>query len=203
VEIGKYLTLAVSVCSAPVFAQETAGGTQQPGLPPAGYGTLRQEDVGVELGTSTFAIRILPLDESIIRLLAPDTYRSFRHLLESREDEIRRVADRAGTSEPALFLVTFFGLQHRARFIPEALTIISRNRVFRPVGMVPLSPRFGELMLHQRETASAIYLYEGGIALFEPMTVAYEGIISEQWQRILPILDRERAAVLSRAPKER
>lgn len=193
----------VAACTAPLLAQDTANVAPQPGLPPAGYGTLRQDDVGVELRTPTFAVRVLPLDERIIRLLTPDTYRSFLHLKRSREDEIRKTAERAGISEPALFLVTFFGLQHRARFIPEELTITSRNRVFRPAGIVPLSPRFGELMLQQRETASAIYLYESDIALFEPMIVAYEGIISQQWERILPILDRERAAVLSRAPKER
>lgn len=200
--IAKFLALTAAACSAPLLAQDTAAVAGGPSLPPAGYGTLRQDEVGVELRTPTFAVRVLPLDERIIRLLTPDTYRSLLHLKQSREAEISRASERAGISEPALFLVTFFGLQHRARFIPEELTIASRNRVFRPVGIVPLSPRFGELMLQQRETASAIYLYEGEIALFEPMTVAYEGITSERWERILPILDRERAAVLSRAPKE-
>ncbi len=202
-EIAKYLALTAAVCTAPLSAQDTAGVAREAGLPPAGYGTLRQDDVGVELRTPTFAVRVLPLDERIIRLLTPDAYRSLLHLKRSRAGEIRRVAERGGISEPALFLVTFFGLQHRARFIAEELTITSRNRIFRPAGIVPLSPRFGELMLQQRETVSAIYLYEREIALFEPMTVAYEGLISEQWERILPILDRERAAVLSRAPKER
>lgn len=202
-DIAKFLALTAAACTAPLLGQDTTAVAPGLGLPPAGYGTLRQDEVGVELRTSTFAIRVLPLDERIIRLLAADTYRSLLHLKQSREAEIRRASERAGISEPSLFLVTFFGLQHRARFIPEELTITSRNRVFRPAGIVPLSPRFGELMLQQRETASAIYLYESEIALFEPMTVAYEGITSERWERILPILDRERAAVLSRAPKEK
>lgn len=202
-EVAKCLALAASVYAAPLLAQDTAAAGRPPTLPPAGYGTLRQDEVGVELRTPTFAVRLLPLDERITRLLAPDTYRSFLHLKQSREDEIRQAAQRAGISDPTLFLVTFFGLQHRARFVPEELTITSRNRVFRPVGIVPLSPRFGELMLQQRETASAIYLYEGEIALFEPMTVSYEGMVSGQWERILPILERERAAVLSRAPRDR
>ena len=197
------LLLTASLCSVPLRAQDTLT-SQQPGLPPAGYGTLRQDDIGVELRTSTFAVRILPLDERIIRLLAPDTYRSLFHLKQSREREIREAAARAGVSDPALFLVTFFGLQQQARFIPEELTITSRNRLFRPSAIVPLSPRFSELMLRQRETITAIYLFQSEIALFEPITVAYEGTVSEQWERILPILDRERAAVLSRAfPKER
>lgn len=180
-------------------AQDTAHAAVEPGLPPAGYGTLRQDDVGLELRTATFAVRIVPLDERVIRLLTPETYRSFAHLKRTREGEIREAAARAGISEPAFFLVTFFGLQHQARFIPEELTITSRNRIFRPAAILPLSPRFSDLMLQQRETAAAIYLYQGEIALFEPLVVAYEGIVSEQWERILPILDRERAAVQSRA----
>src|SRR5690349_14744137 len=41
-----------------------------PGLPPAGFGTLRQDDISLRLDNSSLQIRATPLDESIIRLLS-------------------------------------------------------------------------------------------------------------------------------------
>ncbi len=179
----------------PALGQDTAAA----GLPPAGYGTLRQEDVAVRLRTATFQLRILPLDERVIRLLAPDSYASLHKLQESMASSIADAAARAGFHAPTLMLVTFFGLQEQARFVPEDVTITSRNRFFRPVAMLPISPRWSEQQLSQRETASAVYLYEDGIALFDPFAVSYGGATSTDWERALPTLDRERAAVLARA----
>jgi hypothetical protein len=65
--------------------------------------------------------------------------------------------------------------------------------------MLPITPGWSEQQLAQRETASAVYLYEDGIALFDPFTVSYGGASSGDWERALPMLDRERAAVLARA----
>jgi len=38
---------------------------------PAGYGTLRRDDIAVRLATGTIEVQVLPLDEQVIRLLAP------------------------------------------------------------------------------------------------------------------------------------
>ena len=173
------------------------------GLPPAGYGTLRQDDVAIHLETGTFALRVLPLDERVIRLLAPDSYRSLSRLKESRRAETTEAAARTGMPEATLFLVQFFGLQPEARFTPEDLTITSRNSFFRPIAILPLSPRWSELLLRQRETATAIYLYEDGIAVLEPFVVSYGGMSTERWAQVLPTLDRERAAVVARASGRR
>lgn len=169
------------------------------GLPPAGFGTLRQEDVAIRLRTVTFQLRVLPLDERVIRLLAPDSYGSLHKLRESMASSIADAAAQAGLHEPTLIFVTFFGLQEQARFVPEDVTITSRNRLFRPIAILAISPRWSEQQLSQRETASAVYLYEDGIALFDPFAVSYGGTTSTDWDRALPALDRERAAVRARA----
>jgi hypothetical protein len=186
-----------ALSASPSLAQDTAA--IDPGLPPAGFGTLRQEDVAVRLETGTFAMRVIPLDEGILRLLAPDSYASLHRLRETRASEIAEAAARAAVTSPVVFAVTFFGLQQQARFVAEDVTITSRNRLFRPVGILPLSPRWHEQQLLQRETATAVYLYEDGIALLEPFAVSYGGMSSDHWGRILPVLDRERAAVIARA----
>jgi hypothetical protein len=139
------------------------------------------------------------LDERVIRLLAPDSYASLHKLQESLASGVTEAAARAGIHAPTLLFVTFFGLQDQARFVPDDLTLTSRSRFFRPVAILPISPRWSEQQLAQRETASAVYLYEDGIALFDPFAVSYGGATSTDWERTLPALDRERAAVLARA----
>jgi hypothetical protein len=195
------LLLGLAATSPSARAQDTAQAAANPTLPPAGYGTLRQEQVAIRLRTSTFQVRVLPLDERVIRLLAPDTYAALHRAAESAAGQVAQAAARSGVQAPTLFLVTFFGLQDRARFVPDDLTITSRNRFFRPVAILPLTPRWSEQILSQRETASAVYVYEEGIALFEPMAVSYGGTTSTDWEAILPTLDRERAAVLARAAR--
>lgn len=194
------IAAALGACA---VAQDPTVGPVQQELPPAGFGTLGQDDIGVTLTTETLSIGAIPLAEGIIRLLAPDTYSSMHRLLESRSHEIAAQAARYGVSEPVVFLVSFYGREARARFDPEALTITGQNRLFRPIGILPVSPAFGERQLNQRETASAIFIYEDGIRLADPFILAYNGVSSDEWERTLRVLDRERAAVETRAAAAR
>ncbi len=168
-------------------------------LPPAGYGTLRQDDVSLQLRTSTVQVQVVPLDERVIRLLATDTYNALHRLLESRADEVAEAASRLGISDPTLFLITFFGLERDARFNPDDLTVTSQNRLFRPAQTFPLSPLWSAQQLGQRETATAIYLFEDGIRTLDPFTVEYIGQRNDTWEQILRTLERERASVIARA----
>ncbi len=187
--------------SAPVSAARAQDSTLAlaEDIPPEGFGTLRQEDIALRLQSEDLQVRILPLDERVIRLLSPDSYRAMRGLKDLKAAEIGDAAQRYGLPEPTLFAVTFFGLRERATFIPEDVTITSRGRFFRPVAIIPLSPRWAEQQLTQRETAFAVYLYDGDIAVLEPFEVAYRGIRVAGWERIIPVLDQERAAVIARA----
>jgi hypothetical protein len=183
-----------SLCS-----QDTVTAPATGNLPPAGYGTLGQEDISITLRGGDFTVRLIPLDEQVIRLLRPDTYNSLRRLEQSKNDEIAGVARDYGIREPAVFFVSFFGRGPQARFNPEALTITGQNRSFRPVAILANSRAFSDRQLDQRETATAIYIYEDGIRLADPFTLSYEGESSDEWEVILRVLERERAAVEARA----
>jgi hypothetical protein len=169
---------------------------------PPGYGTLRRDDIVVRLSTGTVEIQFLPLDEQVIRLLAPDTYRSLSHLVQSRDLEIQDAAARGGTGNPTLVLVTFLGVVPQARFNPEDLNITSRGRLFRPVGIVPLSPTWSSFQLDARQQAVAIYLFEPGVGFRESLTLSYQGLSSDAWTRSARLLDQERARVKARAQLE-
>ena len=168
-------------------------------IPPAGFGTLHRDDVDLRLQAGDVQVTVLPLDERVIRLLSPDSYRALAGLKSLKASAIDEASLRHGARAPALFVVTFFGLRERARFTPEDVTIASRGRFFRPIEIIPLTPRWAEQELRQRETEFAVYIYDETIEVLEPYTVSYAGVSTAAWERILRRLDLERAAVLSRA----
>jgi hypothetical protein len=182
--------LLIAALAAPLAAQDTI---------PAGFGTLKRDDIVVRFATGNIEIQCLPLDEQVIRLLATDTYKSLTQLMQSRQDDIAAAAERAGVVKPTLLLVTFYGLVPQARFNPEDLNIASRGRLFRPAGIVPLSPTWGSYQLDARQQAVAIYLFDGGITFRESLAVSYQGLTNESWGRALRLLDQERSRVRARA----
>ena len=186
------MILALLLCLA-VSPQDT--------IPP-GYGTLRRDEITVRFSTGTVEVQVLPLDEQVIRLLAPDTYRSLTQLIRSRMLDIRDAALRGGTEQPTLVMVTFLGVVPQARFNPEDLNITSRSRLFRPIGLVPLSPTWSSFQLDARQQAAALYLFEPGISVREDMLVQYQGLSSAAWVRSIRLLDQERARVKARAQVE-
>jgi hypothetical protein len=165
---------------------------------PAGYGTLRRDDVAVRITTDQVDIQVMPLPEGIIRLLLPDTYRSLSDLIRNRRAAIDSLAAQVGVSHPTLVLVTFVGLVPQARFSPEDLNIASGGQLFRPVGIVPVSPGWGAYQLAAREQATAIYLFDEGISFREDLTVSYQTRASTAWSRSVRVLDQERARVRAR-----
>jgi hypothetical protein len=166
---------------------------------PAGFGSLRRDDIVLQFATDQLQLQVLPLDERVIRLLAPDTYRSLEQLLQSRQAEITDAARRAGLTSPTLVMVTFYGLAPGARFTPEDVQLQSRGRLFRPAAVVPLSPTWNTLQLDQRQQAVAIYLYDEGITWFEDLSASYQSAPPATWSRALQLLQRERARVQARA----
>jgi len=119
--------------------------------------------------------------------------------VQSRADDIVEAAQLANTENPVLVMVTFLGVVPAARFNPEDLNITSRGRLFRPSGIVPLSPTWGSNQLDARQQAVAIYLFERGISFREQMTISYQGLSSDVWTRSLRLLNEERARVKARA----
>src|SRR3954467_11259617 len=73
---------------------------------PVGYGTLRRDDITVRFASPTVEIQVLPLDDQVIRLLAPDTYRSIAQLIRSRAADLTDAAARGGAQNPTLMMVT-------------------------------------------------------------------------------------------------
>jgi hypothetical protein len=168
---------------------------------PPGFGTLRRDDITLRFATTQLQLQILPLDERVIRLLAPDTYRSLEQLIQSKLRDIADAASHAGAAAPTLVLVTFYGQAPGARFSPEDVQIQSRGRLFRAQATVPLSPTWGTLQLDLRQQAVAIYLFEDGLTWSEDASADYQGA-QASWSHSFQLLQQERARVRARAQSQ-
>ncbi|HEX5574688.1 MAG TPA: hypothetical protein VFX42_02340 [Gemmatimonadales bacterium] len=182
-------------CAGPASGQ--SGERARP-LPP-GYGSLSQTDLSLRMQNDELEIRFVPLSPRVLPLLARDAYQSFRTLMENNRRGIDSVAARAGVSQPGLALVTFFGRRPDVRFDAQTLTILVRNRIFRPLGLLPLTPRFTSQQLGVRDQVSAIYLFEEDLPVDDSFTVSYGALNSEDWESKQQLLNRERARVTARS----
>jgi hypothetical protein len=168
---------------------------------PVGFGTLRQDDIAIRMELQGLIVRAIPLDENLIRLLTPDSYRALRDLQESNKKAIAAVTRRTGGRSPDLWYVSFYGVEPDVHFSPMELVITSSGRDFRPLEVLPLSSGFGEQRLTQRETQSAIYLFDDAIDLDQPLSVTFQNVRNGDWEQILTRVERERALVRARASR--
>lgn len=166
---------------------------------PVGFGTLHQEDIALRIQLPSVLVRAIPLDESVIRVLSPDSYRGLHELVSSRQAELEERARRYGVRQPSLWYFSYYGVQPDARFSPEEVVITSAGRVFRPLSIVPLTTGFGEQRLEQRGVQTAIYIFDDGVDVNLPLVVTVQSIPSAGWEANLRRIERERALVRSRA----
>jgi len=175
-----------------------------PGLPPPGFGTLRQDDISLKLSVSNLQVRATPLDESIIRLLSPDSYRALSELKRSKSEAIAAVARRNAVRDLSLWYVSFFAVeQGETRFSPREFIITNVGRDFRPLDILPITPGFGEQRLRQNGRQDGLYVFDGQLDVQQPLTVSYETARNDSWGQMLPQIERERAFVKSRAAARR
>lgn len=186
----------------PTAQAGAAGDTLDPNFVPAGFGSLKQDDIALKIAPSSgLQVRAVPLDERMIRLLSPDSYRALRELVTSKQQAVLAVKERNRLPSYSLWYVSFFALeQGETRFSPQEFIITNTGRDFRPLDVLPLSGGFGQYRLRQRETQSALFVFDGQIDLNQPTTAMMEGTASvTDWTRVLRTIERERALVRSRA----
>lgn len=179
-----------------------AADTTGPNWVPAGFGSLRQDDIALRTSPSNgLQVRAIPLDERFIRLLSPDSYKALHELIAGNEARLRAVRSRGRYTDYSIWYVSFFATeQGETRFSPQEFIISSVGRDFRPLDMIPLTPGFGEYRLRQREVQSALIIFDGQLDINQPITARMEGVQSvTDWNAVLQRVERERALVRSRA----
>jgi hypothetical protein len=203
------ILLAVSAAACTTAQQAASPGATTPSavsrdssrfLVPAGYGSLKQEDIAIRISRGGLQVQAIPLDETIIRVLSPDSYRALRELLTSRKLALDSLARRSGFGTSSVWLVRFHGLeQGETLFSPMEFIVTSVGRDFRPIDVLPVTPGFGQQRLRQREVQQALYVFDPQVDVNHPLTVQYETTRNTEWPVILARIERERVLVRSRA----
>lgn len=162
---------------------------------PPGYGTLTQDEVTVSIRSGALLVKVTPLDEPTLRVLAPDTYTRLNALRESRSGDIEAAVMR--DAEP--FMVSFFSYQPDVAFQPEDVQISYQGRLLRPAAVLSVSGGWGRQTLRQQETQTAVYVFEGPLRYDQPFAVRYGATESNAWSDILNRVSLERTKILSRS----
>lgn len=169
-------------------------------LVPAGYGTLKQDDISIRIAQFGLRVRAIPLDESVIRVLSPDSYTALADLQRSQAARLEEVGRRTALPRLSIWYVSFFSQEvGEARYSPLELIVTNVGRDFRPIDVIPLTPGFGLQRVRQREVQSALYVFDGQLDVNQPLVLAYETARSTAWPSVLQRIERERALVRSRA----
>lgn len=195
-------TQATAQVPPPAGNRPALADTLDPNYIPIGFGTLRQDDVAIKVSPgSGLQVRAVPLDERILRLMSPDSYRSLREIVAGKQRQVDGVRERNGLQSYSLWYVSFYALeQGETRFSPSEFIISNVGRDFRPLDIFPLSPGFGEYRLKQREVQSALYVFDGALDVNQPLTAQLESVRSvTDWTAVLERVERERSLVRSRA----
>jgi hypothetical protein len=200
---GLAVASLAAACSAAPPSGEQVGPTADSNseeLPPPGFGTLRQDDFTIGMASGSVQMKITPLDESVIRLAAPDTYQRLHGMAASRSERVRQAAQTAGIrGDPKVFLVSFFTRDRQATFEPTSLQLLNQGILYFPQGILPLTPDWGRQQLLQEKTESALYLFAPEIDLDVALEAEYRGARSLDWVSIIRTLQAERGRVVSRA----
>jgi hypothetical protein len=182
-------------------ADSTRRVVDREGLPPAGFGTLRQDQIAIRIQTNGLTISAIPLEESVIRTLAPDSYRTLHNIRESKKSALDALRARNGLTTVEAWYVTFFNVQQGdARFDAFDFIIHSVGQDYRPIDALAITPGFGDGRVAQRGAQAAVYAFDPAVDLNQPLTVTALGQQSTVWGDImLPLIERERSLIWSRA----
>ena len=170
---------------------------------PAGFGSLKQDDIAIRITLpGGLQVAAIPLDETVIRCLAPDVYSTMSQIKQLKKRTIDSIANRVRLQgNLSLWYVRFLGVeQGEARFSPQEFVISNVGRDFRPINIIPLTSGFSDYRLKQRERQAAVYVFDSQLDINQPLTAKIEGTSSAtNWQDVLRVIEQERALVRSRA----
>jgi hypothetical protein len=161
---------------------------------PVGMGSLRLEEVSVILRRGDLEIQVTPLAESITRVTAPDTHERLSALSRSYQAIF---LERTGSATPfQLFLVALHSEIPDVTFEPEDLNIVNRGLRYRPVDIQAVTPDWDMRRLSPRQASLAVYAFPGNVDLERSTEFEYREMRSREWDRVLPVIIRERNRVL-------
>ena len=168
-------------------------------MPPMGLGSLTQEQISLSIANSQLTVRFQPLNERLLRLLAPDAYRALSGMIASRKAAIDSVSRESGASQPGLMLVTVYGNKPDVRFDPTLVGVTVNTRRIEAVGIIPLDANFSRQQLAQQSVGMGLFVFSEELPVYSPLVFVYGTAAAEGWAQKIQMFDRELARVSARA----
>ncbi|MBC8089620.1 MAG: hypothetical protein H7Z40_20345 [Phycisphaerae bacterium] len=193
---------ATVVAQTPVSSSPSAVDTLAARCGPPGFGSLREDDITIRIALiGGLQVSAVPLDECVIRMLSPDSYRVLQQRRASRQPAVDSVATRRRLQKYSLWSVMFYATeQGEVRFSPFEFVIRNVGQDFRPIEVIGLTTGFSEYRLTQREQQRAILVFDGQVDLNQPLTAVIQSTTSTtSWQDVMRRVEQERSLVRSRA----
>jgi hypothetical protein len=177
----------------------TVEGEGAPGaLIPAGYGTLRQEELAIRLRRGELEMYVVPLDEMVIRTAAPDTWERLSALGSAHRSWFR---ERTGSDAPyRIFLVALYTEAEPLAFEPGELAVVTGGIRLRPVLFRGLTPGWDQQRVVPDEAQMAVYAFPPEVSLDGDLELEYQEVRSRDWARVLPVIQAEQQRVRARSP---
>lgn len=184
--------LTPSVPSAP----DTELGRGADELIPPGLGTLRPEQISLELRRGSLRLQLTPLSEAVIRTATPDVWERLSALRRSHQAWFR---DRTGSDALwTLILVTAWVDAEPTRIEAEGLTLVSQGIRYPPVEIRGVGPNWESGIVYPRDPLLALYAFPPEVRLDAGLEVEYLEIRNRDWARIFPTIEAERARIRGR-----
>ncbi len=191
--------LALCACAHSGRAQSQETPDPMGTMPPMGLGSLTQEQISISIANSQLTVRFQPLNERLLRLLAPDAYRALSGMIASRRAAIDSVSRYSGSTQPGLMLVTVYGNVPDVRFEATSVGVAVNSIRVDPVGIIPLNANFSRQQLPQQAVGQGLYVFADELPVYSPMTFSYGSVAAEGWASKISTFDRELARVSARA----
>jgi hypothetical protein len=134
-------------------------------------------------------VKVTPLEEWIIRLTAPDTYRRLGALRQGQ----------GVVTDLSYFLVSFYSEEEGSAFFPEDLRFENLGRRHAPEAIRSMTTGWGIQRLRPREAESAVYAFGGTLRFDADLVAEYRGARVTDWATILQNLLAEQARARARA----
>ncbi len=200
IRISRFLMLlALCACARPASMRSQEPSDPMGTMPPPGLGSLTQQDISLTIANSQLTLRFEPLNERLLRLLAPDAYRALSGLIANRSAAIDSVSRYSGSTQPGLMLVTVYGNVPDVRFDPTLVGVSVNARRIEPIGIIPLDANFNRQQLAIRTVGMGLFVFSEELPVYSPMVFTYGTVAAEGWSNKISTFDRELARVASRA----
>lgn len=168
-------------------------------MPPMGLGSLKQEQISITIANDQLTVRFEPLNEQLLRLLAPDAYRALSGLIARNRAAIDSISRDAGASQPGLMLLTVYANTPDARFDPTLVGVTVNTRRIEPIGILPLDANFNRQQLAVRTVGMGLFVFSEPLPVYSTLVFSYGSVAAEGWASMIPTFDRELARVSARA----